>query len=237
MTGEQERREELSGRLADVGKRIEAACRSAGRDRGEVTLIAVTKTFPASDVRLLYELGVRDVGENRDQDAAPKAAECADLAPKLTWHFIGQLQTNKAASVVRYAGVVHSVDRPRLVRALGEQARKAGRVITCLVQVSLDRDEARGGVSESGVAGLAAAIAAEDGLSLGGIMAMAPLGAPPAQAFAPLPRIAAAMRASYPEAVMVSAGMSGDLEEAIAAGATHVRVGTALLGGRPGFVR
>jgi hypothetical protein len=237
MTGEQERREELSGRLADVGKRIEAACRSAGRDRGEVTLIAVTKTFPASDVRLLYELGVRDVGENRDQDAAPKAAECADLAPKLTWHFIGQLQTNKAASVVRYAGVVHSVDRPRLVRVLGEQARKAGRVITCLVQVSLDRDEARGGVSESGVAGVAAAIAAEDGLSLGGIMAMAPLGAPPAQAFAPLPRIAAAMRASYPEAVMVSAGMSGDLEEAIAAGATHVRVGTALLGGRPGFVR
>jgi pyridoxal phosphate enzyme (YggS family) len=237
MTGEQERREELSGRLADVGKRIEAACRSAGRDRGEVTLIAVTKTFPASDVRLLFELGVRDVGENRDQDAAPKAAECADLAPKLTWHFIGQLQTNKAASVVRYAGVVHSVDRPRLVRVLGEQASKAGRVITCLVQVSLDRDEARGGVPESGVAGLAAAIAAEDGLSLGGIMAMAPLGAPPAQAFAPLPRIAAAMRASYPEAVMVSAGMSGDLEEAIAAGATHVRVGTALLGGRPGFVR
>jgi len=237
MTGEQERREELSGRLADVRKRIDVACRAAGRDPGEVTLIAVTKTFPASDVRLLYDLGVRDVGENRDQDAAPKAAECADLAPALTWHFIGQLQTNKAASVVRYAGFVHSVDRPRLVRALGGQARKAGRVVTCLVEVSLDHDEARGGVPEPEVSEIAAAIAAEEGLSLGGIMAMAPLGVPPAQAFAPLPRIAAALRASYPEAVMVSAGMSGDLEEAIAAGATHVRVGTALLGSRPGFVR
>ena len=111
---------------------------AAGRDPGEVTLVAITKTFPASDVRLLYELGVRDVGENRDQEAAPKAAECADLAPGLTWHFVGQLQTNKAASVVRYARVVHSVDRMRLVRALGMQARKAGRVVTCLVQVSLD---------------------------------------------------------------------------------------------------
>jgi pyridoxal phosphate enzyme (YggS family) len=188
-------------------------------------------------VRLLSELGVRDVGENRDQEAARKAAECADLASKLTWHFVGQLQTNKAASVVRYAGVVHSVDRLRLVRALGPAARKTDRVITCLVQVSLDQDEARGGVAEPDLPALAAAVAAEEGLTLGGVMAMAPLGMPPAQAFAPLPRIAGAVRAAYPEAVIVSAGMSGDLEEAIAAGATHVRVGTALLGGRPGFVR
>jgi PLP dependent protein len=237
MTGEQERRGELSGRLRAVRQRIETACLAAGRDPAEVTLIAVTKTFPASDVRLLYDLGVRDVGENRDQEAAPKAAECADLAPELTWHFIGQLQTNKAASVARYAGVIHSVDRLRLVRALAEQARKADRVITCLIQVSLDRDEARGGVAEPEVGEIAAAVAAEGGLLLGGVMAMAPLGVPPAQAFAPLPRIAAAMRASYPEAVIVSAGMSGDMEEAIAAGATHVRIGTALLGGRPGFVR
>jgi PLP dependent protein len=237
MTGERERRGELNARLAGVRARIEAACRAAGRDPSGVTLIAVTKTFPASDVRLLSELGVWDVGENRDQEAAPKAAECADLAPRLTWHFIGQLQTNKAASVVRYAGVVHSVDRLRLVRALGAQARKAGRVVTCLVQVSLDQDDARGGVAESGVADLAGAVACEDGLVLGGIMAMAPLGVPPEQAFAPLPRIAAAVRASYPAAVIVSAGMSADLEAAIAAGATHVRVGTALLGGRPGLVR
>jgi pyridoxal phosphate enzyme (YggS family) len=237
VTGAEERRAELGERLKAVCARIEDACLAAGRDPGEVTLIAVTKTFPASDVRLLTELGVWDVGENRDQEAAPKAAECADLAPELTWHFIGQLQTNKAASVVRYAGVVHSVDRPRLVRALGAAARKAGRVITCLVQVSLDRDEARGGVPEAGVPDLAAAVAAEEGLVLGGVMAMAPLGMPAAAAFAPLPRIAARVRADHPEAVIVSAGMSGDLAEAILAGATHVRVGTALLGGRPGFVR
>ena len=232
-----DRRADLSRRLAGVQERISKACVAAGRDPGEVTLVAVTKTFPPSDVRLLFDLGVRDVGENRDQEAAPKAAQCADLAPKLTWHFIGQLQTNKAASVVRYAGVVHSVDRLRLVRALGAEARKAGRVVTCLVQVSLDQDEARGGVPEPELAGIADAVTAEEGLVLGGVMAMAPLGIPAAQAFEPLPRIAATVRAAHPEAVIVSAGMSGDLEEAISAGATLVRIGTALLGGRPGFVR
>jgi len=233
----EERRAELGARLVAVRERISKACLAAGRAPDEVTLIAVTKTFPASDVRLLSELGVRDVGENRDQEAAPKAAQCAALAPRLTWHFIGQLQTNKAASVVRYAGVVHSVDRLRLVRALGAAARNAGRMITCLVQVSLDQDEARGGVPEPELAGIADAVAAEEGLLLGGVMAMAPLGVPAAQAFAPLPRIAAAVRAAHPEAAIVSAGMSGDLAEAISAGATHVRIGTALLGGRPGFVR
>jgi len=237
VTDVQGRRAELGSRLKAVRGRIADACVAAGRDPGEATLVAVTKTFPASDVRLLSELGVRDVGENRDQEAAPKAAQCADLAPVLTWHFIGQLQTNKAASVVGYAGVVHSVDRLRLVHALGAAARKAGRSVTCLVQVSLDQDEARGGVPEPQVPALAAAVAEEEGLVLGGVMAMAPLGVPPAQAFAPLPRIAGAVRAVYPGAVIVSAGMSGDLEAAIAAGATHVRVGTALLGGRPGFVR
>ena len=237
VTDVKERRAELAARLVAVQQRIAKACLAAERDPAEVTLVAVTKTFPASDVRLLSELGVRDVGENRDQEAAPKAAECAALDPVLTWHFIGQLQTNKAASVVRYAGVVHSVDRVRLVRALGAAARKAGRSVTCLVQVSLNQDEARGGVPEPEVAALAAAVAGEEGLALGGVMAMAPLGVPPAEAFAPLPRIAGAVRASYPEAVIVSAGMSGDLEDAIASGATHVRVGTALLGGRPGFVR
>jgi pyridoxal phosphate enzyme (YggS family) len=237
VTDVEARRAELATRLRAVRGRIAGACVAAGREPGEVTLIAVTKTFPASDVRLLSDLGVRDVGENRDQEAAPKAAECAALASKLTWHFIGQLQTNKAASVARYAGVVHSVDRLRLVRALGSAARRAGRVITCLVQVSLDKDEARGGVPEAEVPAIAAAVAGEEGLKLGGVMAMAPLDVPPALAFAPLPRIAGVVRAAYPEAVIVSAGMSGDLEEAIAAGATHVRVGTALLGGRPGFVR
>jgi PLP dependent protein len=238
LTGES-RRVELSGRLVSVRGRIAAACAAVGRDAGEVTLVAITKTFPASDVRLLYELGVRDVGENRDQEAAPKAAECADLAPGLTWHFVGQLQTNKAASVVRYARVVHSVDRMRLVRALGGAARQAARVITCLVQVDLDPDPdpGRGGAAPDQVPGLAAAVAAEEGLILGGVMAVAPLGVPAARAFAPLPAIAAAVREVRPEAAMISAGMSGDMEAAIAVGATHVRVGTALLGGRPGFVR
>src|SRR5438552_7316101 len=135
VTDVEARRAELATRLEAVRGRIGDACDAAGRDPGEVTLVAVTKTFPASDVRLLSELGVRDVGENRDQEAAPKAAECADLSPELTWHFIGQLQTNKAASVVRYARVVHSVDRLRLARVLGQQARKAGRLVTCLIQV------------------------------------------------------------------------------------------------------
>ena len=237
VTDVEARRAELAARLKAVRARIGDACAAAGRDPGGVTLVAVTKTFPASDVRLLTELGVWDVGENRDQEARPKAAECADLAPQLTWHFIGQLQTNKASSVARYARVVHAVDRLRLVRALGAAARRTGRVITCLVEVSLDQDEARGGVPEPEVIVIAGAVAAEEGLVLGGVMAMAPLGVPPAQAFAPLPRIAGVVRASYPDADIVSAGMSGDLEEAIAAGATHVRVGTALLGGRRGFVR
>jgi len=233
------RRGELSDRLVAVRARIATACAAVGRDPGEVTLVAITKTFPASDVRLLYELGVRDVGENRDQEAAPKAAGCADLAPSLTWHFVGQLQTNKCASVVRYARLVHSVDRMRLVRALGGAARKAGQVITCLVQVDLDPDPdpGRGGAAPEQVPGLAAALAAEEGLLLGGVMAVAPLGVPPEQAFAPLPAVAAAVRGIRPEAAMISAGMSGDMEAAIAVGATHVRVGTALLGDRPSFVR
>ncbi len=232
-----DRRAELRTSLAALRERIAAACSAAGRAPGEVTLVAITKTFPASDVRLLYELGVRDVGENRDQEAAPKAAECADLGPGLTWHFVGQLQTNKCASVVRYASVVHSVDRLRLVHALGKQARKAGRVVTCLVQVSLDADPERGGAIPAEVPMVAEAVAAEEGLLLGGVMAVAPLGVSPSEAFGPLPRIAATVREIRPDAVMISAGMSADLEEAIAAGATHVRIGTALLGSRPGFVR
>ncbi len=230
--------------------RIAAACESAGRTPDEVTLVAITKTFPASDVRLLAGLGVRDIGENRDQEAAPKAAECAGLEPPPRWHFVGQLQANKAKSVVRYADVIHSVDRPRLVEALGARARAAGRSITCLVQVDLDPaavlagaegdpgDHAlRGGALPDEVPGLAAAIAAEGGLTLGGVMAVAPLGAPPRPAFRRLAEVAAVVRAAHPGAMMISAGMTGDLEEAIAEGATHVRVGTALLGGREALVR
>jgi PLP dependent protein len=233
------RREELAMRLAEVRRRIAKACDAAGRDVGEITLIAVTKTWPASDVRLLSEIGVTDVGENRDAEAAPKAAQCADLAG-LTWHFIGQLQTNKCPSVVRYAGVVHSVDRLRLVQALGRAARRVlgpGRVIEGLIQVSLDDDPARGGASAREVPALAEALEAEAGLVLGGVMAVAPLGMAPADAFARLLDSAAAVRAVRPAATVISAGMSGDLEAAVAAGATHLRIGTALLGDREPRVR
>ncbi len=227
------RRAELADRLHRVRARIGAACAAAGRDPAELTLIAITKTRPASDVRLLYELGQRDFGENRDQEAAPKAAQCADLP--ITWHFVGQLQTNKVPSVVRYADVVQSVDRLRLVRALGAAARQQERVLTCLIQVSLAGtadDPGRGGAPPGQVPALAEALAAEEGLVLGGIMAVAPLGVPAAGAFAGLAPASAAVRAVRPSATIVSAGMSGDLEEAVAAGATHLRIGTALLGDR-----
>ncbi|HEV2935484.1 MAG TPA: YggS family pyridoxal phosphate-dependent enzyme [Streptosporangiaceae bacterium] len=229
------RREELALRLAAVRERISAACDAAGRAAEEVTLIAVTKTFPASDVRLLSGLGVTDIGENRDAEAAPKAAQCADL--DLVWHFIGQLQTNKAASVARYATFVHSVDRLRLIRSLGAAARQAGRVIQGLIEVSLDADPARGGALADQVPGLAEALAAEPGLVLAGVMAIAPLTMEPAEAFARLLDSVAVVRAVWPAATVISAGMSGDLEAAIAAGATHVRIGTALLGDRRAGVR
>ena len=222
-------------RLADVRGRIAKACEAAGRDVNGITLIAVTKTRPASDVRLLSELGLRDVGENRDAEAAPKAAQCADL--NLTWHFIGQLQTNKCASVVRYASVVHSVDRLRLIRALGQAARRADRVVSSLIEVSLDGDPARGGAPAEQVAPLAEAVAAEPGLVLGGVMAIAPLGLAPAEAFARLLDSAAVVRAVRPSATVISAGMSGDLEAAVEVGATHLRIGTALLGDRGPRVR
>jgi pyridoxal phosphate enzyme (YggS family) len=229
------RREELAERLAVVRSRISKACAAADRDDGDITLIAVTKTRPASDVRLISELGISDVGENRDAEAAPKAAQCTDL--DLTWHFIGQLQTNKCASVVRYASVVHSVDRTRLIRALGQAARRAERVIDCLIEVSLDGDPARGGAPAGEVPALAEALEAESGLVLGGVMAIAPLGMAPADAFATLRVSASAVRAVRPSATVISAGMSGDLEAAVGAGATHLRIGTALLGDRRPLVR
>ncbi|MBO2442237.1 YggS family pyridoxal phosphate-dependent enzyme [Actinomadura nitritigenes] len=230
-----ERRAEIAESLGEVRGRIAAACAAAGRDPAELTLIAVTKTFPASDVRLLAGLGLTEVGENRDQEARPKAAECADLP--LTWHFVGRLQTNKARAVASYADVVHSVDRSRLVTALSDAAARSGRTLRCLVQVSLDEAEHRGGAAPAEVPALADAIAAAEGLELGGLMAVAPLGADPLPAFERLAAVAARLRRNHPDARIVSAGMSGDLEQAIACGATHLRIGTALLGGRRAIVR
>jgi hypothetical protein len=204
----------------------------------EVTLIAVTKTYPAGDVRLLRELGVRDFGENRDQEGTMKATALRrSVSLDIAWHFIGQLQTRKAGSVAQYADYVHSVDRIRLVTHLGAAARAASREVTGLVQVSIDGDPERGGVPADGVAAVAEAIEAEPGLVLGGVMAVAPMGMDPAQAFAALRHSAAAVRGIRAGARIISAGMSSDLEEAVAAGATHLRIGTALLGDRKPPVR
>lgn len=234
-----DRKTQLAQNLAQVEERISAACARAGRPRDEVTLIVVTKTYPASDVRLLAELGVRQVAENRDQEAAPKAAECADLP--LNWHFVGQLQTNKVRSVAGYAGIVQSVDRARLVTALSKEAVRAERELGCLIQVALDAESGergeRGGVAPDGVEALAEVIAGAQGLRLDGVMTVAPLTGPYAgrelDAFERLMEISSDLRAAHPAANMVSAGMSADLEDAVAAGATHVRVGTAVLGVRP----
>ncbi|WP_274557388.1 YggS family pyridoxal phosphate-dependent enzyme [Streptomyces spiramyceticus] len=234
-----DRRAQLAANLAQVEERIAAACAAAGRKRSEVTLIVVTKTYPASDVRLLSELGVRHVAENKDQDAAPKAAECADLP--ISWHFVGQLQTNKVRSVASYADVVQSVDRAKLVTALSTAAVRAEREIGCLIQVALDAESGergdRGGVAPDGIEELAAKVAEAPGLRLDGLMTVAPLAGPYAgrqqAAFERLMEFSSSLRATHPAANMVSAGMSADLEQAVAAGATHVRVGTAVLGVRP----
>ncbi|MDA0567043.1 YggS family pyridoxal phosphate-dependent enzyme [Streptomonospora sp. S1-112] len=230
------RRERLRANLAALRERVAAACAAAGRSPEDVHLIAVTKTFPASDVRALAGLGVTDVGENRDQEAAAKAAACADLP--LRWHFVGQLQTNKARSVARYADLVHSVDRERLVRALGARARAEGRRVGCLVQVNLDLDSAagvlgpRGGADPADVLAVADAVAEEEGLLLEGVMAVAPREGDPDAAFARLYAVAERVRDRYAQARTISAGMSGDLEAAVRQGATHLRVGTALLDDR-----
>ena len=230
-----DRRDEVRAGLEEVRRRTSSACAAAGRDPDEVTLVVITKYFPASDVRLLAELGVRHVGENRHQEAVEKHDACADL--DLTWHFVGGLQSNKAAAVGRWADVVQSVDRDRLLPGLRRAAHERGRPLDVLVQVSLDVDAAeagrRSGVHPAEAALLAREVAATEGLRLRGVMAVAPRDGDPAQAFARLAGVAAEVRAEVPSAVWVSAGMSGDLEEAVRAGATHVRIGTAVLGNRP----
>jgi pyridoxal phosphate enzyme (YggS family) len=228
-----DRRTELAANLADVRRRIDAACEAAGRPPAEVGLVVVTKFFPAGDVRLLAELGVTDVGENKHQEAAAKAAQCADLA--LTWHFIGGLQSNKAAAVAGYADVVESVDRLKLVGGLDRGAGERGARIDCLIQVSLDPPDATGrsGADPSQVPALADALAAAEHLRLAGVMAVAPLGEPAMPAFERLAEVAARLRADHPDARTISAGMSADLEEAISCGATRVRIGSSVLGPRP----
>ncbi|MDR7253872.1 pyridoxal phosphate enzyme (YggS family) [Nocardioides sp. BE266] len=227
------RRDELAANLDAVRRRIAAACEEAGRAADDVSLVVVTKFFPASDVRLLADLGVTDVGENRHQEAEAKAAECADLG--LRWHFIGGLQSNKAAAVASYADVVESLDRAKLVGPLSRGAHARSHEVDVLLQVSLDPPgaEHRSGASPDDLADLAGRVAEAGMLRLRGLMAVAPLGEDPDAAFSRLAAIRDEFVRAHPDATVLSAGMSGDLEAAITRGATHVRVGSAVLGERP----
>jgi pyridoxal phosphate enzyme (YggS family) len=214
----------LSERLSLVRERIADAARDAQRDGSDLTTIVVTKFHPAAMVRELHALGVRDFGENRHQEAQAKVAELADL--DATWHFIGQLQSNKAKQVAAYADVIHSVDRPAIANALEGSGRRV------LIQVNLTDDPARGGVDPGGILPLAETVLA-DGLDLAGLMAVAPLGAEPRAAFARVREWSELLRGLAPGAVALSMGMSGDFRDAILEGATHLRIGTAITGNRP----
>ena len=241
---------ELRDALARVEERIVAACSASGRDRGDVQLVVVTKFFPVEDVRRLLALGVTDVAENKAQEASAKLERLtADERAALTVHFVGQLQTNKARQVAAWADVVHTVDRARLVAALDRGAEQAGRDLDVLLQVDLDApgeaDEqghadgghrasgSRGGAPADGISALADEVGRAEHLELRGVMAVAPRGGDPERAFAALARVADGVRSAHPRATLVSAGMSGDLEQAVAHGATHLRVGSAILGPRP----
>lgn len=226
----------LADRLSRVDERIAAAARANGRDPSDITRIVITKFHPAQLVRELAALGVRDVGENRQQEITAKRAELGDLT-ELRWHFVGQIQTNKARAVRAAASVVHSLDRAKLADALDGAVRDAAEpdapVLDVLVQINLTLDAGRGGASESDVVALAEHVAGCPGLRLRGVMAVAPLDEHPAAAFARLASHAARVRAVVPDATWISAGMTGDFEEAIAVGATHLRIGSAITGNRP----
>lgn len=235
------RRAAIAEGLERVRERIDRACREAGRDASEVTLVVITKYFPAEDVLALHELGVRHVGENKDQEAGPKITAVREQlraggADDLTFHFVGQLQSNKAGHVAAYADVVQSVDRAKLVTALGRGAEVAQRQLEVLIQVSLDGQTGRGGCLPEEADGLAALASSTPRLRLRGVMAVAPLGTEPDESFASLREVADGIRRRHPDATWISAGMSGDLEAAIRHGATHLRVGTAILGSRPSLL-
>ncbi len=220
----------LAARLSAIDERIADAARRADRDPAEITRIVVTKFHPASLVTELQALGVREVGENRQQELSAKQAELAAL--DLRWHFIGQGQTNKAAAIRRSADVVHSVDRSRLADAL-HRAAVDDDLLDVLVQVNLTDDAGRGGVAPAEARALAEHVLTLPSLRLRGVMAVAPLDEEPASAFARLRDIAEEIRTVEPSATWISAGMTGDFVEAVAAGATHLRIGSAITGPRP----
>lgn len=227
------RLDDLSKNLDKLQQRILKACKESGRNAKEITLIAVTKTYPASDVDLLQKIGIENVGENKDQEASLKHSQCRE---KFNWHFIGQLQSNKAKSVVQYADLIHSVDRSSLAKELQKASQNINKIQKILIQIDLDesnKEEIRGGVLPQDLANLAEEIDKFANLELVGLMSVAPLGVNPDFAFKKLAEIRTDFLRNYPKATILSAGMSEDLEAAILHGATHLRIGSALLGERP----
>jgi pyridoxal phosphate enzyme (YggS family) len=217
----------LSERLASVRAEVSDAAREAGRDPASITTIVVTKFHPAELVRELAKLGVTDVGENRHQDAGPKAAALRDLP--LTWHFIGQLQSNKVRAVLEYATVVQSIDRVSLVAAI----EATGLPIEAFIQLNLTDDPNRGGVAPGELEALTEQVLAAPNIRLRGVMAVAPLGEDPRAAFRRVRDASERVQLLDPAADALSMGMSGDFREAILEGATHLRIGTAITGNRP----
>ena len=219
------RSQELSANLDSIRARIGAAVQGSGRSPDEVTLIAVTKTFPASDVQILYDLGVRDFGENRDQEASVKSLELPD---DCRWHFQGQIQSNKLKSIADWADVLHSIDDISHARKLNSLVAEKD----VFVQVSLDNLPNRGGVLPNLLPDFLEEISALANLNLRGLMAVAPLGEEPARAFSRLKELSDQVIRVHPKAHEISAGMSNDFEAAIAQGATHIRIGSQILGVR-----
>jgi pyridoxal phosphate enzyme (YggS family) len=217
----------LTERYQAVLEDVAAAARESGRVPEAITTIVVTKFHPAALVRQLAAIGAHDLGENRHQEAAAKAAETAELG--LTWHFVGQLQSNKAAAVLEYASVIHSVDRLSLVDALA----RVQKPVEVFLQLNLTSDAKRGGVQEAELVPLAERVLGVPHLRLRGIMAVAPLDEAPRNAFARVRAASKRLQAISPLATDLSMGMSGDYREAILEGATHLRIGTAITGNRP----
>ena len=222
------RTSEITANLNDVKAKIASAALKAGRDADEITLIVVTKTFPVSDLEILYSLGVREFGENRDQEAVEKVAK---LPSNINWNFQGGIQSNKLKSISTWAGCIHSVDKLKYAQIISEQ--NIGKPKEIFIQVSLDQPpESRGGVDPKRLIDLASEITKLPGISLKGLMAIAPLDLPEEQAFLKLKEIQADFVAVFKDAKYLSAGMSGDYEMAISHGATHLRIGSSILGNR-----
>jgi len=220
----------LAERLAAVRAGIADACTAAGRRVDEIELIAVTKFHPASLVRDLHALGQTRFGENRHPEARDKALATRDLEGAV-WHFIGQVQTNKARQIGRYVDVLQSIDRPALVDALATLERETP--LEVFVQLNLTDDPARGGVAPAEAEALVEHVLRTPVLRMRGLMAVAPLEGDPEAAFARVRETGERIRRIAPDATALSMGMSGDYRPAISQGATHLRIGAAITGKRP----